>query len=210
MPIGDEETGFNDSLGERVYEGVKAYVMSVARPGQRLDMAALAQRQRASLTPVRAALNRLTGEDLVEAHLNLGFRTPPLSLSGLRDLYDLNRQLLVQASTVAKTRTGTDGIGTFVSSPERGVVRDVASLFQVIGRRSGNAEIERIVKRLNDRLHRVRMCELAVLGDGVQELGEMMAHQDDERGAGLRRAIQAYHRRRVKAIPDILAFAERR
>ena len=62
---------------ERIYEALKAYILRGAfRPGARLDPAALAESLNSSVTPVRAGLNILVGEGLVETGTGEGFHLP--------------------------------------------------------------------------------------------------------------------------------------
>ncbi len=206
MSSDDAQSSANDPLGERVYQAVKAYVTSVARPGQRLDLAFLASRQRASLTPVRAALHRLTGEGLVEAYLNAGFRVSPVTLGGLQDLYTWNRLLLAEA-LAAPLRPESGLAAGFELPLELVVVRDVANLFREVVHRLGNAEATRAIEGVNDRLHRVRMFELSVLGDGVAELRLMARLLSGDERAGLGEAIKYYHDRRLKVSGAILNAA---
>lgn len=207
MSTGDAGAARTDLLGERVYQDVKTYVISVAQPGRRLDARVLADRERVSLTPVRAALHRLTGEGLVEAHLSSGFRAPPLSIAGLRDLYDWNRRVLLQAATGPPAA----GLNTavFKAPQEVALARDTALLFRAIARRQDNCEFEHAVQRLNDRLHRVRMFEPGVLGDGVEELHRIAADLNDNAEKRLFKSLQDYHERRLRAVGDILGFVDR-
>jgi DNA-binding GntR family transcriptional regulator len=207
MSSRDEETVRTEALGERVYQGVKAYIQERARPGQRLDVRMLAERQQASLTPVRAALHRLTGEGMVDASLNAGFRVPPLTVGGLQDLYAWNRQLLLHAA--AEPATSWAAPVAFALSEEGAVVCDVARLFAAVIRRLDNIEAERALARLNARLHRVRMIELEVLGDGPGELQAMVRQLSEGRWEELSGAIRVYHSRRVDAAVAIIGFADR-
>jgi DNA-binding GntR family transcriptional regulator len=204
----DDRNARPDPLGERVYLGVKTYVMTAARPGQRLDMTFLADRQLASLTPVRAALHRLTGEGLVEPHFNAGFRVPPLSFGGLRDLYEWNRQLLAWAAQDALERPGR---ATPYRPPRKvSVVDEVARLFRALIAQLDNVEAEAAMDGLNDRLHRVRLFEASVLGDGVEEFRQIAGLVRDGQARPWSDAIEAYHQRRLAAVADIVSVADRR
>ncbi|MGC1301718.1 MAG: GntR family transcriptional regulator [Caulobacteraceae bacterium] len=207
--IRDEEEDIPaDSLGERVYQGVKAYVMSTARPGRRLDVPMLAEVQKASLTPVRAALHRLAGEGLIEATPSEGFRTPHLTLRGLRDLYEWNRRLLVQALSPPLRPERLAGAAVEMP-PQIDPPHETARLFRAIAGLAGNSEIERAVTSASDRLHRVRGFELAVLGDGVEDLRTMASLLAGSNATKLRAEAQIYHRRRLRAVADIVDHVER-
>ena len=74
------------TLGGQVYEQVRAAILSgELKPGQRLRISDLAQHG-VSLNVVREALNRLTGEQLVQAIPQIGFAVTDLSLDDLADL----------------------------------------------------------------------------------------------------------------------------
>ena len=75
------------TLGGHVYEQVRAAILSgQLRPGQRLRISNLSAQHDVSLNVVREALNRLTGEQLVQAVPQIGFAVTDLSLEDLADL----------------------------------------------------------------------------------------------------------------------------
>src|SRR5690349_24957565 len=83
---------------ERVYAAIKQRLRDGAyRPGTRLEPAALSDELNASVTPVRDALHRLTGERLVEAPRHEGFRAPMMTETLLRQLYAWHLDLLLLA-----------------------------------------------------------------------------------------------------------------
>src|SRR5579872_5196064 len=83
---------------ERVYAAIRQRLRDgVYKPGERLEPAALADELSASITPVRDALHRLTGERLVEAPRHEGFRVPMMTETMLRQLYSWHRDLLLLA-----------------------------------------------------------------------------------------------------------------
>jgi GntR family transcriptional regulator, carbon starvation induced regulator len=75
------------TLGGQVYEQVRAAILSgELKPGQRLRISDLSAQHEVSLNVVREALNRLTGEQLVQAMPQIGFAVTDLSLDDLADL----------------------------------------------------------------------------------------------------------------------------
>jgi DNA-binding FadR family transcriptional regulator len=83
---------------ERVYAAIKEQLrLGRYRPGERLEPAVLSEQHNASVTPVRDALHRLTGERLVEAPRHEGFRVPVITEGTLRHLYAWHRDLLFLA-----------------------------------------------------------------------------------------------------------------
>jgi GntR family transcriptional regulator, carbon starvation induced regulator len=76
-----------NTLGGQVYEQVRAAILSgELKPGQRLRVSDLSAQHGVSLNVVREALNRLTGEQLVQAVPQIGFAVTDLSLNDLADL----------------------------------------------------------------------------------------------------------------------------
>jgi len=61
-------------------------VAGTLRPGERLRINELTTRYNSGAIPLREALNRLTGEDLVVHSEQRGFAVAPISLEGLKDL----------------------------------------------------------------------------------------------------------------------------
>ena len=90
---------------DRVYAALKQRLRSGDyRPGDRLEPAALSEELNASVTPIRDALHRLTGERLVEAPRHEGFRVPMLTETMLRHLYAWHQDLLLLAILNRKNR----------------------------------------------------------------------------------------------------------
>src|SRR5689334_5300531 len=83
---------------DRVYAAIRQRLREGAyRPGERLEPTLLSDELNASVTPVRDALHRLTGEHLVEAPRHEGFRAPMITETMLRHLYAWHRDLLLLA-----------------------------------------------------------------------------------------------------------------
>jgi len=78
------------SLREEVYEHLRALMhQGQLRPGDELDLKALAAGIGISRTPLRDALLRLEGEGFVEIHNRRGVRVTPLTLQRIRDIYEI-------------------------------------------------------------------------------------------------------------------------
>jgi DNA-binding GntR family transcriptional regulator len=186
---------------ERIYEALKAYVLrGIFRPGARLDPAVLADQLNSSVTPVRAGLNMLTGEGLVETGTGEGFHIPLIDEPALKDRYAWNAEILAIALRKARTHP--------VARPEaeeagNSAVR-AATLFLEIGRWSPNHEHARAISLMNDRLHAARVAETGVLGDIDGELDELADATGRCDGTALRPMIARYHRRRSRSAAAIL------
>ena len=87
------------SLTEGLYRALRTEILGGRfAPGQRLRPSALGQQRGVSLNVVREALNRLSGEGLVDASPQLGFAVVQLSVEDLDDLTALRS--LVECSAI--------------------------------------------------------------------------------------------------------------
>lgn len=189
---------------ERVYHELKRMLAEgELPPGTPIEPALIGKQIASSITPIRDALHRLTGELLVEAPNHNGFRVPQMSEAALRDLYHWNEQLLALAvrrslrdsSTSAETDVATD----------QDLPGATARLFAEIARSTGSGEHLRAVERVNDRLAHIRGAERRVLPALAEELNALwQSHRDGDRKQ-LERQLRAYHRRRTRFIAAVLA-----
>lgn len=182
---------------ERVYAAIKEQLrLGRLRPGDRLEPAILSDQLNASVTPVRDALHRLTGERLVEAPRHEGFRVPLLTESALRQLYAWHLDLVLLAS--AKRRLGTI-IEISPKQPDDRLEAMLARLAEWAG-----PELATVLANLGERLEPYRRFEIEFL-DGVEVETEDIIHAlgaDDRRR--LRNALLRYHRRRQRIVPEII------
>ncbi len=187
--------------GERVYLAIKKFLLveSDHRPGDRIDVADLSRRVGASATPVRAALHRLAGERLLVSHQGEGFSQPRITEPGLTDLYQWNAALLVNATRAAPAGPPAAPALDPVHEP----IAYLEELFARLAAQSGNLEVEWAVSGASDRLHRARRGELVLVADFVGELQAFARLFEAGDQAGVRQAIVAYHRRRLRLVPAL-------
>jgi DNA-binding GntR family transcriptional regulator len=189
---------------DRVYAAIKERLRAGAyRPGQRLEPAALSDELNASVTPVRDALHRLTGERLVEAPRHEGFRMPAMTETRLRQLYAWHLDLLLLALMKHRANAAENPVLNLDRGrPER---EQVASLFLLLAKRTHNAEHIAALQAVAERLDAFEPVEQALL-DGTQ--GEtaaiFRAIETNDRNA-LRRGLVRYFRRRERIVPEMLA-----
>lgn len=185
---------------ERVYGALKRAIVSGGfRPGTRLDPLALADELNSSATPVRGALYRLTGENLIETATSDGFHLPPIDAPGLQDLYDWNNEVLMLA---IRGWSELHQPNTKATAPAAN--RGAADLFLAIARRSSNIEHVRTIVSLNDRLGPVRLVEHQVLGELQSECDALVRAETHNDRSELRRLLSGYRRRRRTSAAEIV------
>jgi DNA-binding GntR family transcriptional regulator len=186
---------------ERVYAAIKEQLRRGSyRPGERLEPAILSDQHNASVTPVRDALHRLTGERLIEAPRHEGFRVPVMTEGMLRHLYAWHRDLLFLA--LLNRRAPRD--------LETGAIADEAvherqnAIFLALVRMTGNPEHVLTFESLAERLEPVQRLVPQVLDAIEQEAGDIVAALDAQDRKALRRALVRYHRRRLQIAPELI------
>jgi DNA-binding GntR family transcriptional regulator len=192
---------------ERVYETLKRAITERAfRPGDRLDPAVLAERFNASTTPVREALDRLVGEELVDSRTGSGFHVPGFDEPGLKDLYAWSAEVLALAvrGWPRTVRSASESESGHRAQTEPAPARRAGSLFAAIAQRSLNPEHGRAVERTNARLHAARMVEPLLIDDVDGELDALAAALEAGDKKTLVRRIAAYHRRRIRLSAGIV------
>jgi DNA-binding GntR family transcriptional regulator len=186
---------------ERVYAAIKEQLRrGCHRPGDRLEPALLSDQHNASVTPVRDALHRLTGERLVEAPRHEGFRVPVLTEGTLRHLYAWHRDLLFLA--ILNRRPALSLEPGAVAAQEAWERQN--AVFLALVRRAGNPEHALTFETLAERLEPVQRLASLALDAIEQETDDILAALKAEDVKGLRRALVRYHRRRMQIAPELI------
>jgi DNA-binding GntR family transcriptional regulator len=190
---------------ERVYDTIKQRLREgIYRPGQRLEPAVLSIELNASVTPVRDALHRLTGERMVEAPRQEGFRVPMLNESVLRQLYAWHLDLLLLA-LMRRPPADLAAFGRIERGPDLPATDLRAALFRAVAISAGNAEHVAALDGLNERLGPVQRLEEQILEGTRAETADILQAIDANDRQALRRSLIRYHRRRERIIPELLA-----
>lgn len=188
---------------ERVYDALKLEILAGIRAsGQRLDPARLAPELHASTTPVRDALHRLVGERLVANWPQEGFHVPIRTEPGLRDLYAWNLDLM---RLVLGTARGRPLVEPPRLEPGGQDGEAIAELFSRLGQLSPNFEHRNAIASINDRLAPARRIEILLFDDHAAEFAQLDASLTEGDRAQLQHHLIRYHRRRIGAVPDIVA-----
>ena len=195
---------------ERVYEALRAHILDhIYRPGDRLDAASLAEELVSSVTPVRDALHRLTGEGLLETRVSEGFHLPAIDEPGLKDLYAHSSEMLLLAlrrwpRTDAPPLPAPRAWDTAI---ER--ARAVGEFFLALASVSRNIEHRRATARIQARLNAARVVECDLFSgadDDLELIGRAAAARD---GKNLRMGITRYHLRRHRHASEVVRMLYR-
>lgn len=99
------------SQGGRVYQEIKwRIVYGKYRPGAHVSEATLARVHRASRTPIREALSRLSEDGYVERGTGRGFVIAPVTVTMIRNTFQLRRLLEGAAAALAAEAATADEI----------------------------------------------------------------------------------------------------
>lgn len=190
---------------ERVYAAIRQRLRAGAfRPGARLEPALLSDELNASVTPVRDALHRLTGERLVDAPRHEGFRVPMMTEPLLRQLYAWHLDLLLIAvmhhRSIAPAGQIVSGGASDVPLQER-----QNALFLALVQSTGNAEHAAALEAATHRLEPVQRLEGLFLDRMETETEDIVRALRAQDRRALRLSLARYHRRRERIVPDLLA-----
>ena len=190
---------------ERVYLAIKQRLgEGFYKPGTRLEPALLSDELNASVTPVREALHRLTGERLVEALTHDGFRMPIMTETLLRQLYGWHLDLLLLA-LMNHQATLFGEPAQLDQRPTEASHERVNQLFLLLAQNAGNPEHVQALRTLIERLGPVQRIEQAFLDGTEAETDEIVAALQTRDRRALRRSLLQYHRRRDRIVPELLA-----
>jgi DNA-binding GntR family transcriptional regulator len=169
-----ERTGSSQLLREKVYDQVRAEIISCALPpGAEIREGELAQRFSVSKSPVRDALMRLEREGLVITTPRQGYRVAPVSLADIQDMFHL-RNALEQACVERITRRATDeqlaaldGFRSFDANQwNGGFVAYNREFHRTLARLSANARMRDHLIDLIDQMERAVQLSVASLKQG--------------------------------------------
>ena len=190
---------------ERVYAAIKRQLRDgVFKPGDRLEPAILSEQLNASVTPVRDALHRLTGERLVEAPRHEGFRVPMLTETILRHLYAWHRDLLLLAIARRRAAYASELVG-MADHADGALHERQNAMFIAVAEASGNPEHVDVLRSVLDRLEPLQRIEQCFLDSVETEMAQISAAIRSGDRRALRRSLVQYHRRRERIVPELLA-----
>lgn len=191
---------------DRVYAAIRQRLREgLYRPGDRLEPAVLSDELNASVTPVRDALHRLTGERLVEAPRHEGFRAPMLTETLLRHLYSWHLDLLLLTVTRHRLEAALSDLSSAGSPAPDDAHQRQNEIFLALARSTGNPEHMTALEALNHRLEAVQRLEYLFLDETDAETAGIVDALRAQNLKALRSGLVRYHRRRLRIIPELLA-----
>ncbi|MGY1408148.1 MULTISPECIES: GntR family transcriptional regulator [unclassified Luteimonas] len=179
-------------------------------PGQRIDPTTIAAEFNTSPTPVRYALYRLVGEDLIADHGRDGLHVPLPTEVSLHELYDWMQRLLLMACEVGFPQRTHEDVRDVDIAPGDDVVKRTWHLFDAVACATGHGPLHRTVRRVNDCLAPVRRHKQTLLSNAFEELSELIRHWQHRDIDALRPALTRYHERRKQLVPCIVALLNRK
>lgn len=199
------------ALRQRLRQGLDA-------PGAPLPINLIAAELRLSPTPVREALSRLAGEELVEK-TGHAYTRPRLDPPSLAELYHLRLLYIAAALSPTRERRTRRGpwperaafdVGALWAEPDATAARVVEALFLELVLRANDLALARAFQRVAARLAPFAPLEARVIDDLTGEaldLGRALEAQDAK---ALRAVARRYHRQRMDAATAIARLAEDR
>lgn len=166
---------------EVVYGEIRRRILSGAlMPGAKVNQEALAPELGVSVTPVREAVRRLLAEGLVELEAHKTMVVAPLSLSELREIYEIRLRLEPYATAVSTphaSESDLDEIERLALTPLTGdaveQLRLNRTFHHAIYARCGNQLMIDTLDRLWERTDRYRMV---LLRDTLASRGASTEH----------------------------------
>ncbi|MFA5487616.1 MAG: GntR family transcriptional regulator [Candidimonas sp.] len=199
--------------GSDVFAALRQMAISYQmRPGERLNELELAEQFGVSRTPVREALTRLASEGLL-IESSRGYMRKPLEVQEMTDLYEARQavereclRLAFERATPEEKRELADYLKASRSVPPDTSIEKLVELdegFHLrIAAMSKNAELQRMLVSLNERLRFVRWIDMENVGrESTQqehaEIIDALMSQDMERAQAILNAHIALRRERI-------------
>ncbi len=162
----------SESIVDRIHRELRVMAITFRLlPGERLNEAILAKELGVSRTPLREALNRLSGEGFLTFSANQGFFRKPLDVKEIFDLYEFRQQMEMAAVRLAIERASDDQLielerfanESAEEDPDRAPEKVIAldeEFHERLVTLTGNMEMRNSLRNVNDRIHYVRWMDM--------------------------------------------------
>lgn len=195
------------SRSEHIYQELRQEVLGgQVRPGQKIDIEALAKKYRFSSLPIRLLVNRMIGERVVELTPHDGYAIPSAKERRIREVHKWNRRILLMALETAMAEE-PDRVFPPLELDESDVVAATEALFLAIAEFSDMDETRYAVANVNDRLRPIRRLDTGPLIDHPAELQAFKAAWEAHNLKLLHRLVRKYHHRRLELVSQFVALA---
>lgn len=196
-------------ISDRVYATLRARLTGWAYgPGQRLDPALLADDLASSITPVRDALHRLTGENLVTARTSEGFFVPSIDQIALADLQSWSADILKAAIAASPSGFRIEAPSDWPDAP-LAHAQAATGLFGEIVAGSHNAEHRSALDQAQARLAPAYQVECELLEDVGAEMRAIASCAAQPDRPRLKRLIDRHRRRRTRLAAELVRLLYR-
>lgn len=207
---------------ERTYAALKRMILdNELLPGEFVLQEELGERLGVSRTPVREALIRLAGEGLIEVRPRHGMRVLPVSISAMREIYEVLTALEARAARNVAARGADEAVLAELDEAVREMDRaleadDLAAWARADDRfhnglvtACGNRRLIEMVSMVVDQAHRVRKLTLRLRPKPVSSNEAHRAVLDAIRQRQPQAAHDVHERHRDESGQMLIALLER-
>ncbi|WP_380879398.1 GntR family transcriptional regulator [Sphingomonas sp. DBB INV C78] len=175
------------------------------RSGERISISLLASELGLSQTPIREALSRLVGQNLLLDQRGEGYYVPRIDAPQIAGLYGLYQTLLDAGLRTIRCPRDDYPRSLPLAEPDETIAARVAALLQRIVQKAKDPPLAQTAMLVDLRLRPLRNVEQKVFDDLALEADELSGILSSGSRSMVRRAIRLYHQRRQRAAHLILA-----
>lgn len=191
---------------EQIYHDFKQVLFETPmRPGERVDIEALARHYGVSTMPIRLLLNRAVGEGVLEVSRHQGYIVPGATEQRIRDIHTWNKQVLLLALETAMDDESPALPDLALTTTD--IVGATEKLFLAIADLSHTTEAHKAIASMNDRLRSVRQLDIGTLIDLPREIADLDRAWRERDLFTLHRLVWQYHQRRFPLVSKFVALA---